>query len=163
MIGNIFFAEMNDIDSVKNLINDKTCAILMETLQGEGGIHPADAEFIKEIRQSAMRKTFFLSLMRFSAVWAVQDIFLLDKYGVKPDIMTSAKALPVGVPMGAFVLNEKGGKTHSYQEIMEQPMAVILVGRYSFQIQVFDLYDDLNIGDNAKEMGDYLFEKLKDS
>ena len=161
MIGNIFFAEMNDIDSVKNLINDKTCAILMETLQGEGGIHPADAAFIKEIRQICDEKDILLILDEIQCgMGRTGYLCAYDRYGIKPDILTMAKALGSGVPVGAFVLNEKVAK----QSLVAgdhgttyggNPLAGTAINT------VFDLYDELNIVDNAKEMGDYLWEKLE--
>lgn len=161
MIGNIVFAEMNDIDSVKNLINDKTCAILMETLQGEGGIHPADAAFIKEIRQICDEKDILLILDEIQCgMGRTGYLCAYDRYGIKPDILTMAKALGNGVPVGAFVLNEKVAK----QSLVAgdhgttyggNPLAGTAINT------VFDLYDELNIVDNAKEMGDYLWEKLE--
>ena len=161
MIGNIFFAEMNDIDSVKNLINDKTCAILMETLQGEGGIHPADAAFIQEIRQICDEKDILLILDEIQCgMGRTGYLCAYDRYGIKPDILTMAKALGSGVPVGAFVLNEKVAK----QSLVAgdhgttyggNPLAGTAINT------VFDLYDELNIVDNAKEMGDYLWEKLE--
>ncbi len=161
MIGNIVFAEMNDIDSVKNLINDKTCAILMETLQGEGGIHPADAAFIKEIRQICDEKDILLILDEIQCgMGRTGYLCAYDRYGIKPDILTMAKALGSGVPVGAFVLSEKVAK----QSLVAgdhgttyggNPLAGTAINT------VFDLYDELNIVDNAKEMGDYLWEKLE--
>ena len=108
MIGNVKFAEFNDLDSVKALINEKTCAIFMETVQGEGGIYPATEEFLKGVRALCDEHDLLLVLDeiqcgmgRTGAMFAWQD------YGVVPDIMTCAKALGCGVPVGAFVLNEK--------------------------------------------------------
>ena len=161
MIGNIVFAEMNDIDSVKNLINDKTCAILMETLQGEGGIHPADAAFIKEIRQICDEKDILLILDEIQCgMGRTGYLCAYDRYGIKPDILTMAKALGSGVPVGAFVLNEKVAKNSLVAgdhgtTYGGNPLAGTAINT------VFDLYDELNIVDNAKEMGDYLWEKLE--
>ncbi len=161
MIGNIVFAEMNDIDSVKNLINDKTCAILMETLQGEGGIYPADAAFIKEIRQICDEKDILLILDEIQCgMGRTGYLCAYERYGIKPDILTMAKALGSGVPVGAFVLNEKVAKNSLVAgdhgtTYGGNPLAGTAINT------VFDLYDELNIVDNAKEMGDYLWEKLE--
>ena len=109
-IGNIRFATMNDIDSVKALINEKTCAIIMETVQGEGGIHPADETFLREIRKICDEKDILLILDEIQCgMGRTGYMFAWQKYGVKPDIMTTAKALGCGVPVGAFLLNEKVG------------------------------------------------------
>ena len=109
-IGNICFATMNDIDSVKALINEKTCAIIMETVQGEGGIHPADEAFLRELRKICDEKDILLILDEIQCgMGRTGYMFAWQKYGVKPDIMTTAKALGCGVPVGAFLLNEKVG------------------------------------------------------
>lgn len=125
-IGNIRFATMNDIDSVKALINEKTCAIIMETVQGEGGIHPADEAFLRELRKICDEKDILLILDEIQCgMGRTGYMFAWQKYGVKPDIMTTAKALGCGVPVGAFLLNEKVG-AHSLQPVTtEPPMAAI--------------------------------------
>lgn len=108
LMGGVKFAEFNDLDSVKAQLTDRTCAVILETVQGEGGIYPADPEFLKGVRQICDERDILLILDeiqcgmgRTGAMFAWQD------YGVKPDIMTCAKALGCGVPVGAFVLNEK--------------------------------------------------------
>ncbi|MCR5720021.1 MAG: aspartate aminotransferase family protein [Lachnospiraceae bacterium] len=108
MIGNIRFAEYNNIDSVKALINDKTCAIIMETVQGEGGLIPAKEEFLKEVRALCDEKDILLILDEIQCgMGRTGYMFAWQRYGVKPDIMTSAKALGCGVPVGAFMMTEK--------------------------------------------------------
>ena len=72
MIPGIKFANYNDLESVKQLVNDKTCAIIFETVQGEGGIYPATNEFIKGVRQLCDEKVFFLYLMKYSVEWEEQ-------------------------------------------------------------------------------------------
>ncbi|MFU2422970.1 MAG: aspartate aminotransferase family protein, partial [Bacteroides sp.] len=110
-IGNIRFATMNDIDSVKALINEKTCAIIMETVQGEGGIHPADEAFLRELRKICDEKDILLILDEIQCgMGRTGYMFAWQKYGVKPDIMTTAKALGCGVPVGAFLMTEKVGQ-----------------------------------------------------
>lgn len=108
MIGNIKFAEFNDLDSVKALVNEKTCAILMETVQGEGGIYPATEEFLKGVRAICDENDILLVLDEIQCgMGRTGSMFAWQSYGVQPDIMTCAKALGCGVPVGAFVLNEK--------------------------------------------------------
>lgn len=104
LIPNIRFAEFNNLDSVKALFSDKTCAVIMETIQGEGGIYPATEEFIKGVRALCDEHDALLMLDeiqcgmgRSGAMFAWQD------YGVKPDVMTTAKALGNGTPIGAFL------------------------------------------------------------
>ena len=108
MIGNVKFAEFNDLDSVKALVNEKTCAIMMETVQGEGGIYPATEEFIKGVRAICDEHDILLVLDEIQCgMGRTGAMFAWQEYGVAPDIMTCAKALGCGVPVGAFVLNEK--------------------------------------------------------
>ena len=108
MIGNVKFADFNDLESVKALVNEKTCAILMETIQGEGGIYPASEEFLKGVRKICDENDILLVLDDIQCGMGRSGyMFAWQEYGVMPDIMTCAKALGCGVPVGAFVLNEK--------------------------------------------------------
>lgn len=108
MIGNVKFADFNDLESVKALVNEKTCAILMETIQGEGGIYPATEEFLKGVRKICDENDILLVLDEIQCGMGRSGyMFAWQEYGVMPDIMTCAKALGCGVPVGAFVLNEK--------------------------------------------------------
>ena len=110
-IGNIRFADLNDFDSVLACVNDKTCAILLETVQGEGGIYPVQEDFLKKVRALCDEKDILLILdeiqcgMGRTGYW-----YAWQKYGIKPDIMTTAKALGCGVPVGAFLMTEKVGQ-----------------------------------------------------
>ena len=108
MIGNVKFADFNDLDSVKALVNEKTCGIIMETIQGEGGINPATEEFLKGVRAICDEHDILLVLDEIQCGMGRSGyMFAWQEYGVTPDIMTCAKALGCGVPVGAFVLNEK--------------------------------------------------------
>ena len=102
------FAGFNDLESVKAQITDKTCAILFETVQGEGGIYPATEEFLKGVRQLCDEKDILLILDEIQCgMGRTGYMFAWQKYGVKPDILTSAKALGCGVPVGAFAMTER--------------------------------------------------------
>lgn len=108
LMGGVRFASFNNLESVKEQVTSKTCAVILETVQGEGGIYPADPEFLKGVRKLCYEHDLLLILDeiqcgmgRTGSMWAWQQ------YGVKPDIMTAAKALGCGVPVGAFLLNEK--------------------------------------------------------
>ena len=102
------FAEFNNLDSVKALINEKTCAIIFETVQGEGGIYPATVEFIKGLRKLCDENDILLILDEIQCgMGRTGEMFAWQHYGVKPDVMTSAKALGCGVPVGAFLMTEK--------------------------------------------------------
>lgn len=102
------FAEFNNLDSVKALINEKTCAIIFETVQGEGGIYPATVEFIEGLRKLCDENDILLILDEIQCgMGRTGKMFAWQHYGVKPDVMTSAKALGCGVPVGAFLMTEK--------------------------------------------------------
>ena len=159
-IGNIRFATMNDIDSVKALINEKTCAIIMETVQGEGGIHPADEAFLRELRKICDEKDILLILDEIQCgMGRTGYMFAWQKYGVKPDIMTTAKALGCGVPVGAFLLNEKVG-AHSLAAgdhgttYGGNPLVCAAVNK------VLDLFDTSHIIENVREVAPYLEKRL---
>lgn len=108
MIGNVKFAEFNNIESVKAWLTDKTCAIMMETVQGEGGIHPATKEFLQEIRALCDERDILLILDEIQCgMGRTGSMFAWQQYGIKPDIMTSAKALGCGIPVGAFLMTQK--------------------------------------------------------
>lgn len=159
-IGNIRFATMNDIDSVKALINEKTCAIIMETVQGEGGIHPADEAFLRELRKICDEKDILLILDEIQCgMGRTGYMFAWQKYGVKPDIMTTAKALGCGVPVGAFLLNEKVG-AHSLAAgdhgttYGGNPFVCAAVNK------VLDLFETNHIIENVREVAPYLEKRL---
>lgn len=159
-IGNIRFATMNDIDSVKSLINEKTCAIIMETVQGEGGIHPADETFLRELRKICDEKDILLILDEIQCgMGRTGYMFAWQKYGVKPDIMTTAKALGCGVPVGAFLLNEKVG-AHSLvagdhgTTYGGNPLVCAAVNK------VLDLFETNHIIENVREVAPYLEKRL---
>ena len=158
--GNIRFATMNDIDSVKALINEKTCAIIMETVQGEGGIHPADEAFLRELRKICDEKDILLILDEIQCgMGRTGYMFAWQKYGVKPDIMTTAKALGCGVPVGAFLLNEKVG-AHSLAAgdhgttYGGNPLVCAAVNK------VLDLFETNHIIENVREVAPYLEKRL---
>ncbi len=159
-IGNIRFAEMNDFDSVMEKVTDKTCAILFETVQGEGGIYPAREEFLKKVRALCDERDILLILDEIQCgMGRCGFMYAWQKYGVKPDIMTTAKALGCGVPVGAFLMTEKVG-THSLvsgdhgSTYGGNPLAGAAVNA------VFDLYEENHVLENVNRVGAYLEEKL---
>lgn len=108
LMDGVCFADFNDIDSVKKQITDKTCAIFVEPIQGEGGVFPAEQEFLEELRQICDQKDILLVFDEIQCgMGRTGNYFAYQAYGVQPDIITCAKALGCGVPVGAFVLNKK--------------------------------------------------------
>ena len=160
MIGNIKFADLNDFDSVLACVNDKTCAIIMETVQGEGGIFPSTEEFLTKIRKLCDEKDILLILDEIQCgMGRTGYMFAWQKYGIKPDIMTTAKALGCGVPVGAFLLNGKvaenslvaGDHGTTYGG---NPFACAAVSK------VLDLFKEDNIIENVNEVAPYLEKRL---
>lgn len=160
LIGGIKFADFNDLDSVKAQITEKTCAIILETVQGEGGIYPAEKTFLEDIRKLCDEKDILLILDEIQCgMGRTGTMFAYEDYGIKPDIMTSAKALGCGVPVGAFALNEKvansslkpGDHGTTYGG---NPFACAAVSK------VFDLFEEQHILEHVQEITPYFEEKL---
>jgi acetylornithine/N-succinyldiaminopimelate aminotransferase len=108
LLPGVRFAEFNQLDSVKTLINDRTCAIILETVQGEGGIYPATEEFLRGVRELCDEHDVLLILDEIQCgMGRTGEMFAWQHYGVKPDIMACAKALGCGVPVGAFLMTER--------------------------------------------------------
>lgn len=160
MIPGIRFAQFNNLDSVKELVNDKTCAIIFETIQGEGGVYPAKKEFIEGVRKLCDEKGILLILDEIQCgMGRSGSMFAYQQYGVKPDIVTSAKALGCGVPIGAFMATEQVAKAlvpgdHG-TTYGGNPLACAAA------VEVFRLFDKLNVTDNVKNVGKYLETQLK--
>ncbi|EJI85045.1 N-succinyldiaminopimelate-aminotransferase/acetylornithine transaminase protein [Alishewanella aestuarii B11] len=102
--GAVLHAEFNNLDSVKALISDKTCAIVVEPIQGEGGIIPATAEFLQGLRQLCDQHNALLVMDEVqTGVGRTGKLYAYMNYGVTPDILTSAKSLGGGFPVGAML------------------------------------------------------------
>ena len=159
MIPGIKFANYNDLESVKQLVNDKTCAIIFETVQGEGGIYPATNEFIQGVRKLCDEKGILLILDEIQCgMGRTGTMFAFQQYGVKPDILTVAKALGCGVPVGAFLATEEVAKAlvpgdHG-TTYGGNPLACAAATK------VFELFEKQNILANVKEVSAYLEKKL---
>ena len=160
MISGIKFAEFNNLDSVKALINEKTCAIIVEPVQGEGGIYPATEEFLKGVRALCDEHDLLLILDEIQCgMGRSGEMFAWQKYGVKPDVMTVAKALGNGVPIGAFLACGKAatamvpgdhGTTYGGNPLVTAAADAVL-----------DIFEKRHIADHVKEVGAYLYEKLE--
>ena len=161
MIGNVKFAKFNDLDSVKALVNEKTCAIIFEPVQGEGGIYPATEEFIKGVREICDEKDIlFIADEIQCGMGRTGKMFAYQGYGVTPDIVTTAKALGCGVPVGAFLAKEKAAKAmvpgdHG-STYGGNPLATAAINA------VFEQFDKLKVLDNVNEVSEYMSKKLDD-
>ena len=160
MIGNIRFAQLNDFESVLSQVNEKTCAIMFETVQGEGGIYPVEQEFMEKVKALCEEKDILLILDEIQCgMGRCGSMFAWQQYGIKPDIMTTAKALGCGVPVGAFLMTEKvasqslvaGDHGTTYGG---NPLAAAAINK------VLDLFEENHIIENVVSVGEYLAEKL---
>ena len=154
------FAEYNNLESVKELVTDKTCAVIMETVQGEGGIYPANPAFIEGVRRLCDEKDILLILDEIQCgMGRTGEMFAWQNYGVKPDIMTCAKALGCGVPVGAFFLTQRvadkslapgdHGTTYGGNPFVGAAVSA-----------VFDQFKACDILGHVKEVAPYLEQKL---
>lgn len=162
MIGNIRFAELNDIESVKAQITDRTCGIILETVQGEGGLIPAEEEFLREVRAICDERDILLILDEIQCgMGRTGTMYAWQKYGVKPDIMTTAKALGCGVPVGAFLMTERVGQNSLAAgdhgtTYGGNPLACAAVEK------VLDLFEENHIIENVREVAPYLEKRLEE-
>ena len=154
------FAEYNNLESVKEVVTDKTCAVIMETVQGEGGIYPADPAFIEGVRRLCDEKDILLILDEIQCgMGRTGEMFAWQNYGVKPDIMTCAKALGCGVPVGAFFLTQRvadkslapgdHGTTYGGNPFVGAAVSA-----------VFDQFKACDLLGHVKEVAPYLEQKL---
>ncbi len=161
LMGGVRFADFNHLESVKAQITDKTCAIIMETIQGEGGIYPAEPDFLKAIRKLCDEHDILLILDEIQCgMGRTGEMFAWQNYGIKPDIMTVAKALGCGVPAGAFLMTQRAadsslapgdhGTTYGGNPLVGAAVSV-----------VFDLFEELQITSHVKEISSYLWERLE--
>lgn len=160
LVGGVRFAKYNDLESVKAQITDQTCAIILETVQGEGGIYPAESEFLKEIRMLCDENDILLILDEIQCgMGRTGSMFAWQDYGVRPDIMCMAKAIGNGVPVGAFAMTEEvaeyslkpGDHGTTYGG---NPFACAAVDK------VLDIFEKDHIVEHVKEVTPYLEKKL---
>lgn len=159
LIGGVSFAEYNNLESVKALITKDTCAIILETLQGEGGIYPASKEFITGIRKLCDENDIIMILDEIQCgMGRTGKMFTYQYYDVLPDITTTAKALGCGVPVGAFAAKtnvadamKPGDHGTTYGG---NPLATAAV------CKVFEIFEKENILGHVNETAPYFVEKL---
>ncbi|MFR5601352.1 MAG: aspartate aminotransferase family protein [Lachnospiraceae bacterium] len=160
LIPGIRFARFNDLDSVKALVNEKTCAIILEPIQGEGGIYPADPEFLEGLRQLCDQHDMLLIFDEIQCgMGRTGSMFAWQKYGVKPDVLTAAKALGNGVPIGAFLATGKAayamvpgdhGTTYGGNPFVTAAANAVLT-----------IFEKDQILTHVNQVGEYLYQKLE--
>ncbi len=159
MVANIKFAEFNDLESVKALINDKTCGIIFETIQGEGGLYPSTKEFAQGVKKLCVDKDILLILDEIQCgMGRTGKMFAYEDYDIEPDVITCAKALGCGIPVGAFAVKNKAvnviepgdhGTTYGGNPLIGAAVNA-----------VFDIFEEDKVLDNVQNVGAYLEMKL---
>ena len=154
------FADFNNLEDVMAKITDRTCGIICEVVQGEGGIYPADKEFLEGLRTLCDEKDILLIFDEIQCgMGRCGSMYAHELYGVKPDVLTLAKALGCGIPVGAFVTNEKAshalvpgdhGTTYG-----GNPLACAAVN------EVYDLFEKEDIIGHVCQVGQVLFDRLE--
>lgn len=160
LIPGVKFAKFNDLDSVKTLVTDQTCAIILEPVQGEGGINMADPDFLKGVRRLCDEEGILLLFDEIQCgMGRTGQMFAWQYYGVKPDMMSMAKAIGSGVPVGAFAMTdavaeyslEPGDHGTTYGG---NPLVCTAVAK------TLEIFEKEHLLDHIKEVGDYLAKKL---
>lgn len=160
LIPGVTFAEFNNLDSVKSLVTDRTCAIILEPLQGEGGINMATPEFMSGIRKLCDEEGILMICDEIQCGMArTGSMFAWQSYGTKPDIITMAKAIGSGVPVGAFGMTEEVAK-YSLEPgdhgttYGGNPFACAAVAK------TLEIFEQREICAHVREVGAYLAEEL---
>lgn len=160
LVPGVSFAEYNDLDSVKALVTDKTCAVILEPLQGEGGINLATEEFMQGIRALCDKEDILMICDEVQCgMGRTGEMFVWQSFGIKPDIMTMAKAIGSGIPVGAFAMTEEvaryslepGDHGTTYGG---GPLACTAVSK------TIEIYEKEDIAGHVKQVADYLKEQL---
>ena len=159
LIGGVRFAEYNNLESVKSLITDRTCGIILEALQGEGGIYPASKEFMQGLRALCDEHDILLVCDEIQCgMGRTGNMFCYQSYDIVPDVVCVAKALGNGLPIGAFLCREEcaalvpGDHGSTYGG---NPLVCAAANA------VMDQFEELNLTAHVKEVGAYLYEQLE--
>lgn len=162
LLKGIKFAEFNNIESVKNLITEKTIGIIMEPVQGEGGINLAEKSFLEEIESICKEKDILLILDEIQCgVGRTGSFYRFQELGIKPDIVATAKALGNGIPVGAFLVNDKvaknsivpgeHGTTYGGNPLAGKAISTVI-----------DIYEEEKVLENVKELTPYFEKRLEE-
>lgn len=162
LIPGVRFAKFNDLSSVEALVNDRTCAIILEPVQGEGGINMASGEFMAGIRKLCDEEGILMICDEIQCgMGRTGSMFAWQSYGTRPDIMAMAKAIGSGVPVGAFAMTEEvaeaslkpGDHGSTYGG---NPLVCAAV------VKTLELFEKYGIVDHVRQMGEYLSQRLNE-
>ncbi|OGF57825.1 MAG: acetylornithine aminotransferase [Candidatus Firestonebacteria bacterium RifOxyC12_full_39_7] len=155
------YAEYGDFDSLKNLVSEQTCAVLLEPIQGEGGVKVPSVEYLKKVRELCDEKNIVLILDEIqSGIGRTGNFFAYEGFGIRPDIVTLAKGIGGGLPLGIMVANDKvasGFSAGSHGSTFGGGPVVCVAGLAVLETIIKD-----KLIKNASETGAYFIEKLKE-
>lgn len=154
------YADFNDLASFRAAVNDNTIAIMIEPVQGEGGVHPATREFMEGLRKLCDEKGLLLLLDEIQTGWCRTGAPMsYMNYGVKPDIVSMAKGLGGGMPIGAICATSEAAKAFTVGS-HGTTFGGNPVSCAAALAEVNELLDR-NLAENAKDMGEYFMDRLK--
>lgn len=153
------YAEFNNIDSVNNLVNENTCAIILEPVQGEGGVYPAENKFVGDLRDICNEKNILLIFDEVQTGFGrTGSMFAYKNYNIYPDILVIAKSLGGGMPIGAIISTEKISFSLSpgtHGSTFGGNAAACAAG-----LAVIDYITDNRLADRSGKLGRYFIKKL---
>ena len=161
LLPDVYYAEYNDLDSVKNLMDDDVCAVILEPIQGEGGVHPASHDFLKGVRDLCDKHDALLIYDEVQCgMGRTGSLFCHMQYkDCTPDVFTTAKGLAGGLPLGVFFVNEKT------ENILQPGDHASTFGGNPIVAAaanaVLDVFNKENILNAVKENSSYFVESLK--
>ncbi len=152
--------EPDNIEAVKEAVTDKTCAIMIELIQGESGVYPMSKEYVSELRKLCDEKEIILIFDEVqTGMGRTGEYFAHQYYGIEPDIFTSAKALGGGIPIGAI-----GAKSFVASAFEPGDHGTTFGGNpfaTAAGLSVFEIYEEEHILDNVKNMSAYFMSELE--
>jgi acetylornithine/N-succinyldiaminopimelate aminotransferase len=155
------YVPFNDLEALKDAISEKTCAVLLETVQGEGGVYPADKEYLLKIRELCSEKDILLIVDEIqTGIGRTGKLFAYEHFGIKPDIMTLAKALGNGTAIGALLATEEVAsafKPGDHASTFGGNFLAAVAGKTMLEIILKQ-----NVLENVTVMGNYIKEKLNE-
>lgn len=154
------YVEYNDIDALAKMMSEKTCAVMLEPIQGEGGVHIPDQDYLKKVRALCDEHGALLILDEIqTGIGRTGTMFAYEQFGIQPDIVTLAKGLAGGVAIGAFIASDKVAATFHAGDhgstFGGNPLACAAAN------VTLDTIASDKLLKNAKEIGAYLTTKLK--
>ena len=155
------YVNINDIAALKEAVNDKTCAIMMEMIQGESGVNPVDEAYVKEVYALCKEKDIvFICDEVQTGMGRTGKLFAYEHYGIAPDIFTLAKALGGGVPIGAVCAVDSVAEAFAPGDhgstFGGNPLACAAANA------IFNIFEEEKLVENSARVGAYLKEKLED-